>query len=311
MKTLYVSDMDGTLLNSESVIPPHAIEALNRAIGCGALFTVATARTPATVANLLSNVNINIPAVVMTGATTWNPADNSYHNTCHFSPATAQEILKVYLKHRLPTFLYTLRDRMIYIYHLGPLSTLEKDFIRNRLYSPYKRFLLTPAQQESMGWLGDDYSQEFIDKTWEESSLHIPKEINDGVLFFAMQPESIASKAKEDIFRIPDINPMYYFDTVYPGNVMIEAFPKEASKANAVRNLANKLGADRIVAFGDNRNDLPLLEIADLAVAVDNAIPEVKEKADVIIGNCNEGAVADFILEDYIAHSSSAQMLGL
>lgn len=302
MKTLYVSDMDGTLLNSDSVVPRGAVEDINKAIGAGALFTVATARTPATLAGLLKEIRLSLPAVVMTGATTWNPADNTYHDTCHFSPDTAAKVLEIYSFHRLPTFLYTLRHDMIDIFHLGPLSELEMDFIRNRLNSPYKRFHLTPAQQRCL--LGNicSLSRGEAGDIWKESLANLPSSVADGVLFFAMQPATAGEPVVEDLQTLADINPMFYFDTVYPGMAMIEAFPAGASKANAVKRLAERLGADRIVAFGDNRNDLPLLRAADLSVAVENAIPLVKEEADVIIGNCDSGAVGKFILEDYLAH---------
>ncbi len=252
---------------------------------------------------------MNIPAVVMTGATTWNPVDNSYHNTHHFNPETAQSVLNVYQSHKLPTFVYTLRDDMINIYHLGPLSCLEKDFIRNRLSSPYKRFILTPAQEETMNRLGDDYNPDLTEKIWEESINNIPQNLNDGVLFFAMQPAESGEPVFKDLRKINDINPMYYFDTVYPGMAMIEAFPAAASKANAIKHLAKTLGAERIVAFGDNRNDLPMLKLADVAVAVENAIQEVKNEADIIIGSCNDCAVADFILNDYLSEQNSQTLM--
>lgn len=309
MKTLYVSDMDGTLLNSNTVIPAGTVETLNRAIESGALFTVATARTPATLSGLLRNVDMRLPAVVMTGATTWNPADNSYHNTSHFPAETAREVLDVYRSNRLPTFVYTLRDKMIDIYHLGPLSVLEKDFIANRLRSPYKRFHLTPLQQRQMECWSEENTPGNIDRIWEESMANIPKNLIDGVLFFAMQPEKEGIEVACKLRDIPNINPVYYYDTVYPDNVMIEAFPENATKAKAIRALADSIGADRIVAFGDNINDLPMLEMADVAVAVGNAIPRVKEMADFVIGTNDEGAVADFILEDHIAHSASPQIL--
>ena len=85
---------------------------------------------------------------------------------------------------------------------------------------------------------------------------------------------------------------------------MIEAFPPGATKALAIRRLARTLGAERIVVFGDNRNDLPMFEIADLAVAVSNAIPEVLERADIIIGDHNSSAVAEFILSDFLSPNS-------
>ena len=295
--------MDGTLLDSQTRIPPEAIARLNDAIAAGALFTVATARTPATVSGLLKNVDLTLPAIVMTGATTWLRSDGSYADTHHFSSQNARRILNVYKRHHLPSFVYTLRSGMIEIYHFGPLSELEKDFIRVRLDSPFKHFNLSPLQQKQLADI--PLSDEQMDLIWQESLAFIPSEIPDALLFFAMQPADIGAPAFADLRRINGINPIFYFDTVYPGNAMIEAFPGTASKANAIRRLADKIGADRIVAFGDNRNDLPMLEIADLAVAVDNAIPEVKQAADIIIGSNDSGAVADFILKDFNGHPAN------
>lgn len=60
-------------------------------------------------------------------------------------------------------------------------------------------------------------------------------------------------------------------------------------------------GAERLVVFGDNLNDLPMLDIADVAVAVANAHEKVKERADIIIGCNNDDAVSHFIQQDYNA----------
>lgn len=296
MKTLYVSDMDGTLLDSSSQLPESTVARLNEAIARGALFTVATARTPATLSVLLKDVDLNLPAIVMTGSTIWHRDSNTYTLTHHFKPETARRILDVYREQQLPSFIYTLRDNMINIYHYGPLSPLEKDFIADRLHTPYKRFHLSPLQQKMLA--GESLTNEESLRIWEESMNHIPAKISDAVLFFAMQNEKIGRPAYEHLREIEDINPMFYFDTVYPGNAMIEAFPGAATKAKAIKALAKNLGAERIVVFGDNRNDLPMLEIADLAVAVENAIPEVREAADIVIGSNDSGAVADFILRD-------------
>ena len=72
MKTLYVSDLDGTLMQPDATISPQSVEALNSLIAQGALFTIATARTPATVAGILRDVTMTIPAIVMTGASLWD-----------------------------------------------------------------------------------------------------------------------------------------------------------------------------------------------------------------------------------------------
>lgn len=83
----------------------------------------------------------------------------------------------------------------------------------------------------------------------------------------------------------------------------LEIFAPGVSKASAITRLKELTGADRVVVFGDNLNDLPMFEIADVAVAVDNAFDEAKAKADIIIGPNAEDSVAKFIREDFNSRS--------
>lgn len=282
MKTLYVSDLDGTLLDSSIRVPENAVEMLNRAIDCGAMFTVATARTPGTLYHLLRDVHLRLPAVVMTGATMWNPRTGEYSDTQYFDPGTVERIRDVYRRFGLSSFIYALRDGMISVYHQGPLSDMERDFIAARVNNPYKKFFIGP-----------------------DGESRLPEHPDDVVLFFAMQPSDIGHPSFKALGEVPGVNPMFYNDANYPEIAMVEAFPEGATKAAAIRRLAARIGADRIVAFGDNFNDLPMFGVADVAVAVSNAIPEVREAADVVIGHHDSGAVAQFILEDFLANSPS------
>ena len=52
-KTLYVTDLDGTLLGGDSRISNASAEMLTRLADAGVMFTAATARTPATVQPLM------------------------------------------------------------------------------------------------------------------------------------------------------------------------------------------------------------------------------------------------------------------
>ena len=67
-RTLYISDLDGTLLNEHSLISPTTAKQLNNLIEKGMLFSIATARTPATVVDLMSEVDLQLPVALMTGA---------------------------------------------------------------------------------------------------------------------------------------------------------------------------------------------------------------------------------------------------
>lgn len=272
--TLYVSDLDGTLLDPSSQVSDRSRELLNRAIGGGALFTVATARTPATVSGLLRGVDMRMPAVVMTGAALWNPSDACYSRVRAIPPATVRKMKEIYRRYGVPTFVYALRDGIIDMSHYGAMNAQEREFLDARIDSPFKRFGAEECDPDGM-----------------------PSGCGNIALFYAMQPDEMVARVYEEVRRL-DVTLHSYHDIFGPETAILEVFGPGVSKASAVRDLARSVGASRIVAFGDNVNDLPLLREADVSVAVGNALDEVKEAADVVIGTNAEDAVARFILDD-------------
>lgn len=76
--------------------------------------------------------------------------------------------------------------------------------------------------------------------------------------------------------------------------------PKEASKANAVRQLKQMFQCDRVVAFGDGVNDLDMFRMADECYAMENAVPELKSIATGVISSNNEDGVARWLRENCI-----------
>ena len=72
-----------------------------------------------------------------------------------------------------------------------------------------------------------------------------------------------------------------------------------ATKGSAVRHVMERAGlADhRLVAFGDQENDLSLFAEADHAVAVANAVDAAKDAADEVIGHHADGAVLRWLQE--------------
>jgi len=84
-------------------------------------------------------------------------------------------------------------------------------------------------------------------------------------------------------------------DNYTPGQFWLELSSSAATKARAITALRAELGAERVVCFGDNLNDLPMFAAADHAVAVSNAAPEVQRAADELIGSNDDDAVADWL----------------
>ena len=258
MKTLYVSDLDGTLLQPDARLSERTVSLLNRSIAQGKLFTIATARTPATVARILAGVDMKLPAIVITGAAMWDTVTGRYSHVCHFDPDAVAELLRIYAETDTSTFMFTLEYDMIDIYHQqGALLPLQKEFMEERLASPYKRFHIDPHGADTL-----------------------PEDLSHTILFYTMLDDAKASSTYDLIKDLPGVKAQYYHDIYGPRTGILEAFPSDA---------------DRIVCFGDNINDLPMMGVADLAVAVDNALPEVKAAADIVIGPNTSDSVAEFI----------------
>lgn len=273
-KTLFVTDLDGTLMGADSTVSAASEAMLNEAIGNGALFSIATARTPSTVSRLLAGIHTNLPLVVMTGVALWNPATGEYSDKVTIPSETVSEVMECLRKHNLPGFVYTLHDRIIDIYHFGPLSDVERQFIAGRNFPEFKHFHVP----------GNGISE-------------IPDPLHDVILFYAMQPSALAEATWHDLRKISGCNPIFYHDIFGQETGILDVFSASSSKANAIARLKKECGATKVVAFGDNYNDLPMLKAADVAVAVENAVPEVKEAADIIIGPNTSDSVARYILE--------------
>ena len=274
-KTLYVSDMDGTLLGEDSQLSPGTIATLNRVItGQGALFTVATARTPATVVPLMRQVHATLPFIVIGGAAMWNPVTGAYECTRPIDDATVNAVADVFDRHGIYPFIYRRHGSdMLHTYHYGPMSRQEERFVNERSNLPLKRFFL--------------YEKDFRDSPGE------------ALLMFSMNKYAVLHAIAEDLKASVDTcTVMLYHDIFDETEGYLEIFIAGTSKAAAISRLAHQVGADRIVVFGDNRNDIDMMQAADFSVAVENAFLEVREAASLVIGPNTDDSVAHWIEQD-------------
>lgn len=277
VRTLYVSDMDGTLLGEDSRLSAVTVETLNRVIGeLGVLFTVATARTPATVVPLMQQVRATLPFIVIGGSAMWNPVEGCYEHTRGIDSATVDAVCDVFDHHGAYPFIYRRHDgRLLHTHHYGPLSTQEARFVAERQHLPLKRFFL------------DD--------------PHYRHNDDEALLIFSMNKFALLDAIARDLQRsVPTCSVMVYHDIFDPNEGYLEIFTSGTSKAAAIRQLAREVGADRVVVFGDNRNDIAMMQAADYSVAVGNAFPEVKAIASEVIGPNTADSVPRWIQREVL-----------
>lgn len=275
-KTLFVSDLDGTLLTPDARVSAVSAELLNRAIARGALFTVATARTPATVVPLLKDVMMALPAIVMTGAATWCFETGTYGNLRLLGAEDVSHILSEFRATGVVPFVYAVNrsavPNLLDVYYDGVISSAaDAKFVEQRSRLALKKFHVNaplPAQSEG-----------------------------NVVLFFASGDAEelcgLATRIKEHT----DCSVSTYDDIYNPGTALIEIFSNGVDKAVAIERLKHAVGAERVVVFGDSLNDLPAFGVADTSVAVECAHPDVLKGASLVIGPNTEESVARYILE--------------
>lgn len=266
--------MDGTLLDNDSRVSERSAAIITELSRRGALITVATARTPATVQPLMADIVTRCPAIVMTGASLWDRDRMRYVAPRLMPRDIARDVIDTFARHGVDPFVYTLGSGgALDVYHGCGMNSKESEFYETRRALALKKF--------HIGYQLPETSRGNVILTFAIGA--------------ADRIEPLAAELRND----GRCSVSCYPDICTPGVALIEVFARGVSKAAAVRDLAGRTGAGRVVVFGDNLNDLPMMEVADVAVAVDNALPEVKERADVVIGRNTSDAVARFIAGDY------------
>lgn len=269
-KTLYISDLDGTLLNSDERISENSCEILNSLVSKGAIFSYATARSVHTAIKVTQGLNAKIPLIVYNGAFIVDNITKARILTNTFSDTDAKEIYKALIDGGTYPIVYSLiNDSEKFSYCEANLSIGLRRFIDTRKGD----FRDNPLLDDSNILDGEKYYFTCID---DESKLY---------------PLYLTLKDK--------FNCVYQKD-IYSGEQWLEIMPAAATKANAILQLKKLLCCDKIVSFGDGINDIPMFRISDECYAVENACEELKSLATDIIDSCDDDGVARWILNDYL-----------
>ena len=272
MKTLYISDLDGTLLNNKSKITSHTADLLNRISDNGVLFTVATARTLSTTVPILSGLRLKCPLVLMNGV-------------CLFDPVKKKTILTHGIDHKTGRRI----EDIFHKYGKYPLVYFEKN---SKMRVEYQK-LTTQSQKDYVGLRQQFYHKDFIQV--DDFSFYGD---NNFIYVVTLDKKEEIDPIYREICSMQELDCNFYMDT-YSGEYFLEISTKGVSKASGALWVKEKMNADRLVAFGDNMNDLALFQIADESYATSNACEELKSAATGVIGSNEEDAVAEYIFKRY------------
>lgn len=263
-KTLYVSDLDGTLLKSDETISETTATIINELVEEGMLFSYATARSFVTSQKVTKGINAKIPVIVYNGAFVRDNVTKEILIGNYFEE-NIRDIIEDLMAHEIYPIVYSFIDGVEYFSFIDQyVSSGMRKFLNTRIGDPRWREVETKEQLMQ----GDLFYITCID---DESKLY-----------------PMYQKYQNDYHCVYDLD-------VYSKEQWFELMPLTASKAHAVAQLKEYLGCDRVVVFGDGKNDMDMFQMADEGYALSNAHEDLKVIATKVIGSNDEDSVAKFL----------------
>ncbi len=268
---LIAIDMDGTLLNSENEISLRNRKAIRKAKSLGVNIIISTGRLFASANEYAESLDLTTPIISCNGAYV---AEQDRSNIIYDS-AIDKEVAKEIIK----------------------LS--EKENIYYHFYDD-ETFYLTEKNASSEGfkkWTGVNNIYHGIDyqtmynplKEIEKSQVKVYKYI-------------IVEEDKEKLLSFRNkVSQLTGVEIASSWSNNIEVMKKGVTKGNALEKLRKKynIPSTKVMAIGDNENDVSMLKVAGLAVAMENGDEKAKQNAHYITDTNDNDGVAK-VIEKFI-----------
>ncbi|NBI28709.1 HAD-IIB family hydrolase [Chengkuizengella marina] len=272
-KHLYITGLDGTLLNNKAQLSEYACDQLNTLIRNGLLFTVASARSIFSIKQTLKGLSLSLPVIEFGGAMITD-METGYHYIINNIDSNLTKDLYQFISNK----------------GFSPLITSfngEKDCLNYETIS-----------NEGVNWYIINRKQ-MKDKRLKK--VELKSMIKEQVVCFTMIEHydklielrnKILDKYTEQFVVHLKENPFS------KGWFWLTVLDKKATKDYAIHCLLNEYGFNKkqLTVFGSKTSDLNMFKIAKNRIAVSNAKPELKKVATEIIGSSNEDSVVNYIL---------------
>ncbi len=250
-------DLDDTLLRDDLTISEPTKEAIKEAASLGVKVTFATGRMYQSALPYAKDLGINVPIITYQGAYV-KDTKGEVLLAKTIAPDLAKEIILKGREYRSHVQVYI--DDQLY-------AEKENEYVKKYSKISNVKFnivndLLALTNKEMLKILYIDESAK-LDRIWQELRQFFGEKVN-------------ITKSKE-----------FFLEFTHP----------QGTKGQAVKYLADRLEIplEKVIAIGDNLNDLDMIEVAGLGVAMGNGHPKLKEKADYITSQNNDDGVLEVL----------------
>lgn len=255
--TLLISDFDGTLAGDQHIVTPKVVRAVRKWIDSGRHFTIATGRQFLMLEDECKKMGLLDPVVVRGGAEVVDPTSGEILHSEFIAKEEVRILLDEIAKSDL--FLCGIElDDTIYADF-----TIEVPFPKIT-FKKVNEFMLSDVPKIHLRPNGERHEEQ----------------------------ETLMKKVG---LKTPSIHVIATHNNKFGRGWDITSV--KATKLHGIVKVLEYLDLKRenVVGVGDSYNDFPLLEAAQLKVAMGNANEELKEIADIIVPSHEEDGVAYLI----------------
>ncbi len=258
-----VCDMDGTLLNSEDMIAKEDETALKRLQEGGMEVMIASGRLDLMVMRYIHQLNLQGHVISCNGGLIRNIKTGEIVYSNAMDKNIVGEMFAYVLEHKIDFFIYT--PNVVFSNRENPRAARYEGIHRNlpKELSFEIRYLRTPDMSVFEGM--EILKVLFILTTSEQVDYYIDK-------YSVFNELEVVSSS--------------------PG--LVDIMAAGSSKGRALKILADRQGVDlkEVIAFGDNYNDIDMLQCVGMPVAMENSVEELKAVAKFITKSNDECGVA-------------------
>ncbi|MDR0273570.1 MAG: HAD family hydrolase, partial [Clostridiales bacterium] len=140
MKTLYLSDLDGTLIRSDERISAYTAETINRFVRGGGCFSYATARSIVTASKVTAGLNAEFPVICYNGAFIFKNGTNEILLSNFFSKKEIEFATEIFISQNFHPIVYAFKDgQECFSYIERCVTPAMRHFLDCRIGDPRRR----------------------------------------------------------------------------------------------------------------------------------------------------------------------------
>ncbi len=274
--TLYLTDLDGTLLDAKGLLSERTRVGLVKLLAAGVPLTVASARSHFSISKIFGDLPFALPIIEFNGAFLTNYKTGEHLEINSLETSLALDIFDRVIQAGQRPFVCSFN---------GKEDCLHYDELVNAgmlWYEKRRRSADDPRLRRTID----------LRSTMKENVVSLT--------VMAQSEDRIRALHEEMSAQYGSKLQLYCYENEYSkGTWWLTIHDERASKHIAMESLRDRfLPGSLITALGDNVNDIEMLKFADRAVAMENAVPELKRIASDIIGHHAHDAAIEFIESD-------------